>query len=128
MYLPDNQVEYMPESGMQNCSFQGLSNALTSLESEVTWSSPPPPPAKEYTLLLEVTMADRPGCLCPPAFSWNASMVLHILKGDPALTDLEHIPDSPGTAYLFYCDKQGRLYFPRMSTKYKKCNKYFYSI
>ena len=66
------------------------------------------PRAKEYALLLEVTMADQPGCPCPPAFSWNTGMVLHILKGDPMLVDLEHIQvDSPDTAYLFFSDKQG---------------------
>ena len=76
-----------------------------SLESEVTVVQPP---AKEYALLLEVTMADQPGHPCLPAFSWNASMVLHILKRDPTLWDLEHVQvDSPGTAYLFFYDKQG---------------------
>ena len=35
-------------------------------------------------------------------------MVLHILRGDPALRDFEHIQvDSPGMAYLFFYDKQG---------------------
>ena len=48
MYLPDDQGEYMPESGMQNFSIQGLSDALMSLESEVTVVQPP---AEEYTLL-----------------------------------------------------------------------------
>ena len=55
-------------------------------------------------------MADQPGCLHSPTFSWNASMVLHILMGDPMLRDLEHIQvDSPGMAYLFikFYDKQG---------------------
>ena len=55
MYLPDDQGEYLPKLGMQNFSIQGLSDALMSLESEVTMVKPP---AKEYTLLLEVTMAD----------------------------------------------------------------------
>ena len=55
MYSPDEQGEYMPKVGMQNFSIQGLSDALTSLESEVTVVQPP---AKEYALLLEVTMAD----------------------------------------------------------------------
>ena len=33
---------------------------------------------------------------------------MHILKGDPTLRDLEHIQvDGPGTAYLFFFDKQG---------------------
>ena len=38
-----------------NFSVQGLSDALTSLNSEVTVVQPP---AEEYILLLEVTMAD----------------------------------------------------------------------
>ena len=80
MYSPDNQGEYVP--------VQGLSDALMSLESETTIVQPL---AKEYALLLEFTMADQPGHLCPPAFSWNAGMVLHILKGDPTLRDLEHV-------------------------------------
>ena len=54
-YGADNQGEYVPESGAQNCSIQGLSDAVTSLESEVTMVQPL---AKEYALLLEVTMAD----------------------------------------------------------------------
>ena len=35
-------------------------------------------------------------------------MGLHILKGDPALQDLEHVQvDGPGTIYLFFYDNQG---------------------
>ena len=35
-------------------------------------------------------------------------MVLNFLKGDPTLRDLEHVQvDGPGTAYLFFYDKQG---------------------
>ena len=35
-------------------------------------------------------------------------MVLYVLKGDPALRDLEHVQvDGPGMAYLFFYDKQG---------------------
>ena len=49
-------------------------------------------------------MADHPGCPCPPTFSWNAGMVVHILK-----SDLVHVQvDGSGTAYLFFYDKQGR--------------------
>ena len=55
MYLPDDQGGYVPESGMQNFSVQGLSDVLRSLESEVTMVQPL---AEEYALLLEVTMAD----------------------------------------------------------------------
>ena len=36
MYSPDNQGECVPKVGTQNFSIQGLSDALTSLESEVT--------------------------------------------------------------------------------------------
>ena len=62
---------------------------------------------EEYTLTLKVMMADRPDQLCPPAFSWNAGMVMHILKSDLVLRELEHVQvDGPGTAYLFFYDKQ----------------------
>ena len=54
MYSPDNKGEYMSEVGMQNFSIQGLSDALMSLKSEVNGVQPP---AEEYALLLEVTMA-----------------------------------------------------------------------
>ena len=105
MYSPDDQAEYVPELGMQNFSVQGLSDALMFLESEVTVVQPL---AKEYALLLEVTIADRPGHLHSPVFSWNASMFLHILKRDPLLGDLENVQvDGPDMAYLFFYDKQG---------------------
>ena len=55
MYLPDDQGEYAPKSGMQNFSIQDLSDALTSLKSETTMVQPL---AEDYALLLEVTMAD----------------------------------------------------------------------
>ena len=58
MYSPDDQREYVPESGVHNFSVQGLSDALMSLESKVTMVQPL---AEEYALLLEVTMADHPG-------------------------------------------------------------------
>ena len=36
-------------------------------------------------------------------------MVMHVLKSDPTLHNPEHIQvDGPGTAYLFFYDKQGR--------------------
>ena len=66
------------------------------------------PPAEEYAMMLEVTMADCPGQPHPPAFSWNAGMVLHVLKSDPVLRELEHVQfDGLGTAYLFFYDRQG---------------------
>ena len=53
-------------------------------------------------------MADCPGRPRPPAFSWNTGMIMHILKSDPVLWGLEHVQvDGPGTAYLFFYDKQG---------------------
>ena len=79
MYLPDDQGKYVPEAGMPSFSVQGLSDALTALDTEVTVVQPP---SEEYTLLLEVTIADCPGCPCPPTFSWNAGMIMHILKGN----------------------------------------------
>ena len=105
MYLPDDQGEYMPELGTHNFSIQGLSDALMALESEVMVIQPP---SEKYAMLLEVTMADHPGHPCPPMFSWNVGMVMQVLKGDSTLRDLEHVQvDGPGTAYLFFFDKQG---------------------
>ena len=103
IYLPDDQGEYAPESGVHNFSIQVLSDALTALESEVMVAQPP---SEEYALLLEVTMADCPWHPCPPTSSWNVEMVMHILKGDATLRDLEHVQvDGPGLAYLFFFAK-----------------------
>ena len=53
-------------------------------------------------------MADHPGWPCPPTLSWNAGMVMHVLKSDPVLRELEHMQvDGLGTTYLFFYDKQG---------------------
>ena len=53
-------------------------------------------------------MADCPGRPHPPMFSWNEGMVMHVLKSEPVLRELEHMQvDGPGTAYLFFYDKQG---------------------
>ena len=53
-------------------------------------------------------MADCPRCPHLPTFSWNTGMVLHVLKGDPTLRDLEHVQvDGPSMVYLFSYDKQG---------------------
>ena len=66
-------------------------------------------PSVEFTLQLELMMADHLGCLCPPTFSWDACIVMHMLKSDPMLRDLKHIQvDGPGMTYLFFFDKQGR--------------------
>ena len=105
MYSPDDQGEYVPEVGAPTFSVQGLSDVLTALDTEVTIVQPP---SEEFTLLLEVMMADHPGCPSPSTFSWNVGMVMHSLKGDPVLRDLEHIQvDGPGMAYLFFFEKQG---------------------
>ena len=102
MYSPDDQVEYMPLDEAPQFSMQGLSDALVDV-GEGTGETP----AEEYTMMLEVTMADHPGRPCPPAFSWNTGMVMHVLKSDPVLRELEHVQvDGPGIAYLFFYDKQ----------------------
>ena len=100
MYSPDEQGEYVPLNGTPRFSMQGLSDALADVGEGI-----PEPPAEEYTMMLEVTMADHPGWWHPPAFSWNVRMVMHVLKSDPVLRELEHVQvDSLGTAYLFFFD------------------------
>ena len=103
MYSPDEQGEYMPLDGALRFSMQGLSDALADVGEGIT-----EPPVEEYAMMLGVMMADRPGWLCPPVFSWNMDMVMHVLKNDLVLRELEHMQvDGPGTAYLFFYDKQG---------------------
>ena len=104
MYSPNEQGEYTPVDGTQAFTVQGLTDALLGLESEDTVVEPP---GEELILQLEVTMADHLGCPRPPAFSWNAGMVMHVLKNDPTLRDLEYVQvDNPGTTYLFFLGKQ----------------------
>ena len=50
MYSPDDQGEYMPEAGALSFSVQGMSDALTALDTEVTVVQPP---SEEFALLLE---------------------------------------------------------------------------
>ena len=103
MYSPDKQGEYMPLDGTPKFSMQGLSDALVDVGEGISEI-----PMEEYTMMLEVTMADCPGQPRPPAFSWNVGMVKHILKSNPVLRELEHVwVDGLGTAYLFFYDKQG---------------------
>ena len=103
MYYPDDQGEYMPLDEATCFSLQGLSNTLADI-GEGTGETL----AEEYGLMLEVTMADRPGWPHPPMFSWNAGMVMHILNNNLVLQELEHVQvDGPGTAYLFFYNKQG---------------------
>ena len=62
---------------------------------------------EEYAMMLEMMTAEHPGQPHPPTFSWNAGMVMYILKSAPVLRELEHVQiDGPGTAYLFFYDKQ----------------------
>ena len=104
MYMPNEQGEYTPEDGTQALTVQGLTDVLLGLESEDTVVEAP---EEELILQLEVTMVDRLDHPHPPAFSWNTGMVMHILKNDPTLRDLEYVQvDNPGTAYLFILDKQ----------------------
>ena len=103
MYSPDNQGEYTSLDETLQFSLQGLSDALADIGEETGKTS-----AEEYALMLEVMMTDRPGQPRPPMFSWNAGMVVHVLKSDLVLQELEHVQvDGPGTAYLFFYDKQG---------------------
>ena len=99
MYSPDDQGEYTSLDEAPQFSVQGLSNVLVDVEEGTV---------EEYAMMLEVMMADRPGRPHAPAFSWNAGMVMHVLKNDPVLRELEHVQvDGLGTAYLFFYDKQG---------------------
>ena len=80
MYSPDDQGEYMSLDEAPRFSLQGLSDALADIGEGTGETS-----AEEYAMMLEVTMADRPGRPHPPAFSWNVGMVMHVLKSDPVL-------------------------------------------
>ena len=103
MYSPDDQGEYMSLDKAPRFSMQGLSDVLVDV-GEGTGETL----VEEYAMMLEVTMADCPGWPRPPTFSWNAGMVMHVLKSDPVLRELERVQvDGPGTAYLFFYDKQG---------------------
>ena len=84
-------------------SMQGLSDVLAEVGGEMEDT-----PMEEYAMMLEVTMANHPGWPRPPSFSWNVGMVMHVLKSNPVLRELEHIQvDGLGTAYLSFYDKQG---------------------
>ena len=86
MYSPDKQEKYVPLDGAPRFSMQGLSDTLADVREGIT-----EPPAEEYTMMLEVTMADHPGWPHPLVFSWNTGMVMHILKNDPVLRELVHL-------------------------------------
>ena len=103
IYSPDDQGEYTSLDDAPPLSVQGLSDVLADVAEGMDETT-----AEEYAMMLEVMMADCPGQPHPPTFSWNAGMVMHILKSDPVLRELEHMQvDGLGTAYLFFYDKQG---------------------
>ena len=103
MYSPDDQGEYTSLDEAPCFSLQGLSDALVDI-GEGTGKTL----VEEYTMMLEVTMADHPGRPHPSAFSWNVGMVMHVLRSNPVLQELEHVQvNGAGTAYLFFYDKQG---------------------
>ena len=81
---------------------QGLSDALADVGEGINET-----PAEEYAMMLEVMMADYLGWPRPPTFFWNVGTVMHVLKSDLVLRELEHmLVDGPGTAYLYFYDKQ----------------------
>ena len=103
MYSPDDQGEYTPLDETPWFSLQGLSDTLADVGEGMGKTS-----VEEYALMLEVMMADCPGRPHPPAFSWNVGMVMHVLKSNLVLQELEHVQvDGLDTAYLFFYDKQG---------------------
>ena len=103
MYSPDEQGEYTLLDGAPRFSVQGLSNSLADVRKGINET-----PAEKYTMMLEVMMTDCPGWPHPPTFSWDVGMVMHVLKRDLVLRELEHMEvDGLGTAYLFFYDKQG---------------------
>ena len=61
MYSPDKQGEYGTATAVSSLTIQGLSDALTSLDPQVTEVTEVPLPKAEYILQLEVTMAYQPG-------------------------------------------------------------------
>ena len=61
MYSPDEHGECTLLDGTPKFSMQKLSDALTDVGKGTN-----EPPAEEYTMMLEVTMADRPGQLHSP--------------------------------------------------------------
>ena len=103
MYSPDDQGEYTSLDESPQFSLQGLSDTLVDIGKGMGKTS-----VEEYALMLEVMMVDRPGRSHPPTFSWNAGMVMHVLKSDRVLQELEHVQvDGPGTTYLFFYNEQG---------------------
>ena len=76
---------------------QGLSDALVDVGEGINET-----PVKEYAMMLEVMMVDHPGRPHPPTFSWNAGIVMYVLKSNPVLRELEHMQvDGPWTVCSF---------------------------
>ena len=69
MYSPDNHREYTLMDKAPQFSIQGLLDALAEVGGETEDA-----PTEEYAMMLEVTMA-----ACPPLFSWNVGMVMHVI-------------------------------------------------
>ena len=103
MYSPDEKGEYTLLDGTPRFSMHGLSDAAADVGEGINETS-----AEEYAMMLKVMMTDCPGQPHPPEFFWNAGMVMHVLKSNPVLRELEHMQvGGLGTAYLFFYDKQG---------------------
>ena len=80
MYSPDDQREYTSLDDTPRFSVQGLSDALTDVGKGIDET-----PVEEYTMMVEVMMADCPGQPHPSVFSWNVGMVMHVfIKELPA--------------------------------------------
>ena len=97
--------ESMPHGDAVQFTVQGISDALNAVETMVT---EPSLQQEEFALQLGVTMADRPGRPHPTSYLWNMGMVVHVLKTDPALRELEYVQvEAPRTTYLFFYDRHG---------------------
>ena len=100
MFSPNESGEYTPHDDVASFTVQGLRDAFTAAESTLT---EPPCPMDEYIIQLEVN-----GLAQKTTSTWNGGMVLHVLKSDLALRELEHIQvDGPGLAYLFFYERHG---------------------
>ena len=83
MYSPDDHGEYTLTDEALQFSVQGISDTLAEVGGEMEET-----PMEEYAMMLEVTMANHPGQPHPPAFSWNAGMVIHPCGGSFLSVDL----------------------------------------
>ena len=97
--------ESTPHGDTAWSTVQGIVDVLNAMEITVT---EPLLQQEEFALQLGVTMADRPGWLRPPSYLWNVGLVVHVLKTDPVLRELEYVQvEAPRTAYLFFHDRHG---------------------